>query len=58
MLGVEKTIGSNVSVMVEYNFGLNDNTNDRYNKGNCYLHAGIKWLSQKDPMPGLISATP
>ncbi|MBK8662272.1 MAG: hypothetical protein IPN18_10900 [Ignavibacteriales bacterium] len=37
MVGIEKTVGPSVSVMVEYNFGFNDNSNDRYGKGNGYL---------------------
>ncbi len=43
MVGIEKTVGPSVSVMVEYNFGFNDNSNDRYGKGNGYLHTGIRW---------------
>jgi hypothetical protein len=43
MIGIEKTIGSNMSLLVEYNFGFNDNTTDIYGKGNGYLHAGVRW---------------
>ncbi len=43
MVGVEKTVGSSVSLMVEYNFGFNDNSNATFGKGNGYLHAGIRW---------------
>lgn len=43
MVGVEKTVGSSVSLMVEYNFGFNDNSNNTFGKGNGYLHAGIRW---------------
>ncbi|MBZ0196682.1 MAG: hypothetical protein B6D45_04570 [Ignavibacteriales bacterium UTCHB3] len=42
-VGVEKTIGSSVSVLLEYNFAFNDNSNEVFGKGNGYLHAGVRW---------------
>lgn len=40
--GVEKTLGSNVSLIVEYNFALNDN-NGKFGEGNGYLNTGLRW---------------
>ncbi|MGD8306373.1 MAG: hypothetical protein PVF17_06940 [Ignavibacteria bacterium] len=42
MFGAEKTLGSKVSLILEYNFAFNDNQSD-YGKGNGYLNAGIRW---------------
>lgn len=43
MIGVEKTLGPQVSLVVDYNFGFNDNNTNRYGKGNGYLNAGLRW---------------
>ena len=43
MVGAEKTIGTNVSVIGEYNFALNDNSTKYFGKGNGYLNFGIRW---------------
>ncbi len=43
MIGAEKTIGSNVSIIGEYNFAFNDNAAKVYGKGNGYLNLGIRW---------------
>ncbi len=42
IVGVEKTIGNQVSVVAEYDFGLND---DEYKigRGRGYLNAGVRW---------------
>jgi hypothetical protein len=42
MVGVEKTIGSQVSFTLEYNFALNDNNGD-FGSGKGYLNAGLRW---------------
>jgi hypothetical protein len=42
MVGCEKTIGYSLSVIGEYNFAFNDNSN-RYGVGNGYLNVGIRW---------------
>lgn len=42
MFGVEKTIGDNLSVISEYNLGLND-TYEYISKGRGYLNFGIRW---------------
>jgi len=45
--GVEKTLGSSFSLLVEYDFALNDNNSD-FGSGKGYLNAGIRW----SPGPG------
>ena len=40
--GVEKTIGPDVSIILEYNFALNDN-NGNFGSGNGYLNTGLRW---------------
>ncbi len=42
-VGVEKTIGSSVSIIGEYNFAFNDNSTKYYGNGNGYLNIGIRW---------------
>jgi hypothetical protein len=42
MVGVEKTIGQKISVVAEYDFGLNDDEN-KVGRGRGYLNAGIRW---------------
>lgn len=46
IIGVEKTIGNYVSLVAEYNFGLNDDMN-RIGRGRGYLNAGIRWTVGK-----------
>ena len=40
--GVEKTLGSSFSLLVEYDFALNDNNTD-FGSRKGYLNAGIRW---------------
>lgn len=42
MVGLEKTVGSQVSFILEYNFALNDNNGD-FGDGKGYLNAGLRW---------------
>jgi len=42
MIGLEKTVGSQVSIILEYNFALNDNNGD-FGSGKGYLNAGLRW---------------
>ncbi len=42
MVGVEKTVGQQISVVAEYDFGLNDDEN-KVGRGRGYLNAGIRW---------------
>lgn len=41
-IGAEKTIGPIVSLVAEYNFGLNDNSGSAIGKGRGYVNAGLK----------------
>ena len=43
MLGAEKTLGSNFSFLIEYNFAFNDNSTEKFGDGKGYLNAGIRW---------------
>jgi hypothetical protein len=42
-LGLEKSIGSELSLIAEYDFAFNDNHGSAYGKGNGYLNAGLRW---------------
>lgn len=42
MVGAEKTIGKSVSLILEYDFALNDN-NKNYGKGDGYMNIGVRW---------------
>jgi hypothetical protein len=42
-VGVEKSIGKDISIMFEYDFAKNDNNNDAIGKGNGYLNFGFRW---------------
>ncbi|QQS37490.1 MAG: hypothetical protein IPM56_05915 [Ignavibacteriales bacterium] len=41
--GIEKTLGPVFSLVADYNFSLNDNSNIYYGKGNGYLNIGVRW---------------
>ena len=41
-VGAEKSLGSDISLLGEYDFGLNDN-NGAVGKGKGYLNAGMRW---------------
>jgi hypothetical protein len=41
--GVEKTIGPNISFVMDYDFTLNDNTTKIFGNGNGYLNVGLRW---------------
>jgi hypothetical protein len=41
--GAEKTLGANFSLLVEYDFALNDNKSISFGDGKGYLNAGIRW---------------
>ncbi|MHC1736446.1 MAG: hypothetical protein AB9882_00385 [Ignavibacteriaceae bacterium] len=43
MVGVEKTIGKRVSLLLEYDFAFNDNNTDHYGTGNGYCNLGVRW---------------
>jgi hypothetical protein len=42
-VGFEKTIGSKVSLVGEYDLAVNDNTGNALGKGSGYLNFGIRW---------------
>jgi len=42
-LGLEKSIGSEISLLTEYDFAFNDNAPGSLGKGNGYLNAGLRW---------------
>lgn len=42
-LGLEKTIGPVISLLLEYNIATNDNNSQEFGRGNGYLNAGLKW---------------
>ncbi len=42
-LGLEKSIGSEISFLAEYDFGFNDNSSSSLGQGKGYLNAGIRW---------------
>lgn len=42
-VGLEKTIGNQVSFIAEYDFANNDNTGDALGDGIGYLNMGIRW---------------
>lgn len=42
-IGIEKTIGGKISLVVEYDFATNDNGSASIGDGNGYLNAGGRW---------------
>jgi hypothetical protein len=42
-LGVEKSIGKDISIMFEYDFATNDNHGNAFGKGNGYLNFAFRW---------------
>jgi hypothetical protein len=42
-VGFEKTIGAKVSIIGEYDFGINDNSDKSFGKGDGYLNVGVRW---------------
>ena len=42
-VGIEKTIGSSVSLIAEYDFATNDNSANSIGDGNGYLNMGVRW---------------
>lgn len=43
MIGAEKTLGPNFSVVGEYDFAFNDNSTSSLGDGKGYLNLGVKW---------------
>jgi hypothetical protein len=42
-VGAEKSIGRDISIMLEFDFAANDNNNDALGKGHGYLNFGFRW---------------
>ena len=51
-VGVEKSIGRDISVMLEYDFASNDNNNRALGKGKGYLNFGFRWTWGKGIVVG------
>ncbi len=41
--GLEKSLGTNISFLLEYNLGLNDARADAMGRGRGYLNTGMRW---------------
>jgi hypothetical protein len=50
--GVEKSLSSDISIMLEYDFGVNDNHGNAIGKGNGYLNFGFRWTWGKGLIVG------
>lgn len=42
-IGVEKTVGGDISIMLEHDFGFNDSNREALGKGRGYLNFGARW---------------
>ncbi len=51
-VGAEKSIGRDISIMMEYDFAANDNNNYALGKGNGYLNFGFRWTCAKGLIVG------
>jgi len=52
-LGVEKSLGKDISVIFEYDFAFNDDNNNAAGKGNGYLNFGFRWSWGKGLVMGV-----
>lgn len=52
-LGVEKSLGKDISLMFEYDFATNDNNNHALGKGKGYLNIGFRWSVSKGLVVGM-----
>jgi hypothetical protein len=51
-IGVEKSLGRDISIMLEYDFATNDNNDRAIGKGNGYLNFGFRWAWGKGMVIG------
>ena len=51
-VGTEKSIGRDISIMLEYDFATNDNNNYAVGKGKGYLNFGFRWTLGKGLVVG------
>jgi hypothetical protein len=49
-IGVDKNIGPDFFVVAEYDFGLNDNSNNALGSGEGFLNTGARWNVSKQLM--------
>lgn len=42
-IGIEKTMGSDISIMLEHDFGFNDSNRRALGRGRGYLNFGVRW---------------
>lgn len=47
-VGVDKAIGKDFLVVAEYDFGLNDNSDNALGSGKGFLNAGARWMVSKN----------
>jgi hypothetical protein len=47
-IGVDKAIGKDFLVVAEYDFGLNDNSDNALGSGKGFLNAGARWMVSKN----------
>ena len=52
-VGVEKTLGSDISILAEYDFAFNDNHNNAVGEGRGYLNLGFRWAWGKGLVIGM-----
>ncbi|MDA0334791.1 MAG: hypothetical protein O2782_06485 [bacterium] len=53
-VGIDKTINEELSVVTEYDFGLNDNADDSLGSGRGFLNAGAYWSPAKGLSLGIL----
>jgi hypothetical protein len=51
-VGVEKSLSNDISIMLEYDFAVNDNNARAIGKGNGYLNFGFRWSWGKGLLVG------
>jgi hypothetical protein len=51
-VGVEKSLGQDISIMLEYDFAINDNHNHALGRGNGYLNFAFRWTWGKGLVVG------
>lgn len=47
-LGIDKAIGKDFLIVAEYDFGLNDNSDNAIGSGKGFLNAGARWMISKN----------
>lgn len=52
-IGAEKSLGKDISLVGEYDFGINDNNDNALGRGKGYLNLGLRWSWGKGLIIGL-----